>query len=866
MPGILPMKVIKVGSSAQSRIAQACDRCRSKKIRCDGIRPSCTQCINVGFECKTSDKLSRRAFPRGYTESLEERVRALELEVRELKDLLDEKDEKIDLLSRLHPSHSPRLTSSPIHHPTDPPTPTTEKREESQEKDDTFKLQQSPLLMEDDNGDSYFAGLSSGHTLVDAFKLRVQGTQRPCSEIRPDSFFRPRHVSVVEIEQNGSRIVSWKAPPRMVSDQMINIFFQEWAPLFPVLHRPTFLTMYERYVANIEEVTDRNSLALLNLVFSIGALSCSSRDSYDIASFELQWEAAIQSLFSENSLQFLQCLVLAQIHCMLSADYAKLLKYKGLATSLLLRLGLNQSQKRFALGALTIETRKKVFWTQYTVDCLSAAQLGLPRMIKEDNIHCEYPVDADDEHVTETGFLSTLPGESTKVSSALALFKAARILSRVLGQSYPTCPSHDISFRTMASQAEELDSWYNNLAAHLRLKFAQDKPSANVTGSRSPILAIMYHYVRSLIFRPAVCASLGPKSYSATLAVGHSSKSIVQIIQLLDERNLSFSLALNRNELTVLAGFGLLFQTLHTEHDGRLVKDSQKMTLVVVDLLKKAHAPYATSFRRIGYSMLASLRPTIKQSPPLSRHNSDSSMGAPSESAFSVTQRHIKALASRFPSISRTTNNNDARRATLPNIGILQNNSSTSINSLNSNLSGPMSRSEPTLSPVNTHTPKQARASTGPRQTPNLDFLSFDNTPIPSSYEPTQLIHPQKQEVSTSDWERLLGSLDNGTTNIYDTIYGGVPAEALVDAPIHENTWTSDLWLNGLGNPPIEHIYQPSPAVAQSVLSLSDESLTSGEEYCAELRSVGSSGRERFGSIVIPDMSSSLPLETNYGL
>jgi hypothetical protein len=60
----------------------------------------------VGFECKTSDKLSRRAFPRGYTESLEDRVRGLEAEVRELKDLLDEKDEKIDVLSRIH-SFSP---------------------------------------------------------------------------------------------------------------------------------------------------------------------------------------------------------------------------------------------------------------------------------------------------------------------------------------------------------------------------------------------------------------------------------------------------------------------------------------------------------------------------------------------------------------------------------------------------------------------------------------------------------------------------------------------------------------------------------------------------------------------------------------
>jgi len=161
MPGILPMKVIKVGTTAQIRIAQACDRCRSKKIRCDGIRPCCSQCANVGFECKTSDKLSRRAFPRGYTESLEERVRVLEGEVRELKDLLDEKDEKIDMLSRMHnnraASHS-SLASSPVvaQSPEEPPAP----------KDDTFRLQASPLLLDSDTTDAPFMGASTGRTFV----------------------------------------------------------------------------------------------------------------------------------------------------------------------------------------------------------------------------------------------------------------------------------------------------------------------------------------------------------------------------------------------------------------------------------------------------------------------------------------------------------------------------------------------------------------------------------------------------------------------------------------------------------------------------------------------------------------------------
>lgn len=103
-------------------------------------------------------------------------------------------------------------------------------------------------------------------------------------------------------------------------------------------------------------------------------------------------------------------------------------------------------------------------------------------------MHCEYPVDADDEFVTEKGFLPTLPGESTKISSALALFRLSRVLSRVLSDLYPASATHEISFRTISSLADDLEEWMSNLAPHLRLGFQQDKPSTNMTSSRSPIL------------------------------------------------------------------------------------------------------------------------------------------------------------------------------------------------------------------------------------------------------------------------------------------------------------------------------------------------------------------------------------------
>lgn len=154
------MKVIKIGTSTQSRIAQACDRCRSKKIRCDGLRPCCTQCSSVGFECKTSDKLSRRAFPRGYTESLEERVRVLETEVRELKDLLDEKDEKIDMLSKIN-SQSPRkLSTLPLTLPASASTVVVS------EFKDVLKVSQPHTLIAGTNTEAYFMGSSSTRAFV----------------------------------------------------------------------------------------------------------------------------------------------------------------------------------------------------------------------------------------------------------------------------------------------------------------------------------------------------------------------------------------------------------------------------------------------------------------------------------------------------------------------------------------------------------------------------------------------------------------------------------------------------------------------------------------------------------------------------
>ncbi|KAF7529671.1 hypothetical protein G7054_g9801 [Neopestalotiopsis clavispora] len=873
MPGILPMKVIKVGTSSQSRIAQACDRCRSKKIRCDGIRPTCSQCANVGFECRTSDKLSRRAFPRGYTESLEERVRALESEVRELKDLLDEKDEKIDMLSKMHSHHHiRRISHSPATSPASSATRESA-REPSPIKEDTFRVQASPLLLGVENSDSYFMGPSSGRSFIEAFKRKIQENGKACSDFNPEAFLHIQGCYPLVTQTPSSSI---KVPPRLFSDRCVNIYFQEWAPLFPVLHKPTFLHVYEEFVADADKLKSHHKIAQLYLVFSIAALSSDLPDTEQIAACEMQWQKALDAILMENTMNTLQCLILALMYCTIRADYKRLIHYKGVAVALSHRLGLHQSQKRFSFGALTIETRKKVFWTLYTLDCFSAAMLGLPKVLKEEDIHAEYPSDCDDEYVTEKGFQPTLPGEYTKLSSALALFKVSRILAKVLEKNYPAATSYDLSLQQISMLDSELSEWSDNLPTHLKLTFAQDKPSTDVTGSRSPVLALALYYIRTLIHRPAVGSSLGPKAAPSLIALGESSKHMIQIVQLLEERSMSFSFCLNRTDVLMLCSMTLLYQTLDLKHESKLVKDSERLVNGVLKGLIKAKAPGSANLQRVASLLITVDAPPM--SPPSARGSPESVASTAQSLRASLQQVNLsrnKPLYSlgrnSIASVSETdllSQQEKLRRMTAPQSTMVRpelyrSQSRASFDDASTPRPHEHRQHRFSLSQIQQ---SMMRMSSAHKKRTNLDYLSLSNTPAatgPSSpiqsriavsqpqppppppvqsqqtqspMYPTSSIAPPKgassNGMSNSEWESLLGALDGGQANLYDAIYGGPALSLETPPPVPTNfpDWSPDSWnLSGFNLGDMNSSAPPP----QSVLSFSDESLSSGDELPA---------------------------------
>jgi Fungal specific transcription factor domain len=160
-------------------------------------------------------------------------------------------------------------------------------------------------------------------------------------------------------------------PPRLLSDQYINIFFQEWAPLLPVLHRPTFLQVYEQYVADPEAEKwhgDKQAVAQLFLIFDIAALSSASRFKQSTTSHEAQWRKAIQPISSTVFISTVQCHLLAQLYYLLKANYTHVARHRAIAVNLCQQLGLHHSQKYHVMNCLESETHKKVFWCQYVMD------------------------------------------------------------------------------------------------------------------------------------------------------------------------------------------------------------------------------------------------------------------------------------------------------------------------------------------------------------------------------------------------------------------------------------------------------------------------------------------------------------------
>ena len=331
-------------------------------------------------------------------------------------------------------------------------------------------------------------------------------------------------------------------------------------------------------------------------------------------------------------------------------------------------------------------------------------------------------------------------------------------------------------------------------------------------------------------------SSLGPKAAPALVSVGDSSKHMIQIVQLLEERSMSFSFCLNKADVVILCGVSLLYQCIELKKDSKLVKDNEKLVNSVIKINDKAKTPGSYDFKRVS-GLLISLEddvpsarpgaelaaPAQRASPPATLPKKKPSMGRNPSAGMSETELVLRQEKLRemtmhkigqtrpcFENVKQDPQMHHAHRMSMSH-GI-----------------------KPRLSPSLSNPPSSASSPTAAGIQPPQpgSHVSGNHHLYPNGGGP---MNQKVGGAPLSEWETLLGSLDGGSLNVYDAIYGGPqisldsnPPSAASVGPAY-SPWSPDSW--DLTNFNLGDLNNPAPP--QSVLSLSDESLSSGGEELA---------------------------------
>ncbi|TKA83222.1 hypothetical protein B0A55_00649 [Friedmanniomyces simplex] len=274
-------------STTNFRSVSACNRCRTRKNRCDQRLPQCTTCERAQVKCVGFDPVSKRAIPRNYVYYLETRVTNLEA------------------LLHAHgiacppPSDDFAISDAIILAVPFPPQEGHARVADGSPEADSALL--DPALQ--DAGD----GQKLGKLANNVGKVAVRETSNPRqvaqhttgipfarvvyaavkSSVTPTPAKRgptkpPNALSSATASGGGGSdsffglntkptVKPAPFPDSQVGQRLVELYFEHANPQIPILHRGEFMKLVQRVYATDAKKRGPRELYLLNIVFAIGS-------------------------------------------------------------------------------------------------------------------------------------------------------------------------------------------------------------------------------------------------------------------------------------------------------------------------------------------------------------------------------------------------------------------------------------------------------------------------------------------------------------------------------------------------------------------------------------------------------------------
>ena len=467
------------------KIAQACEECRARKVRCDGAKPTCNACRRRRKPHPPCVYHSEKVVYAPYVAHLEQRVR--ELEGRTQGD---------------YPMTSTASSPQPTGHSIDAQNLGKGSAEDNSTRDGILTspaLQDGTDAMGNFGASATFPEASSSAAgfmtqIKSAVAARISSSkQRPSMAMPnrdlPDPWADPR-ASLL----GRSTTELFVLPARRTADEMMEVYWSQVHILYPLLMPQRFNPCYKSlWTGESHDTSEVPMYCIMNLVFAI-ACQITKRESPQekAAAADVYYRRAAlllqTSVIGRCSFELLQALLLMGQYLQSTEWPRRCWVVVGHAIRTAQALGLHIPESTAHLPQQDRELMRRLWHGCIFFDRMVSMTLGRPVVISSaDACAVPLPIAVDDIHlVADMSFDGHQPeGTVSRTSFFLNSLKLVEILEQILSEMYSArsaVPGYSNSiekllhydFNTILRIDTLFQEWYDSLPYQLRL--GGDKP------------------------------------------------------------------------------------------------------------------------------------------------------------------------------------------------------------------------------------------------------------------------------------------------------------------------------------------------------------------------------------------------------
>ncbi|KAF7128505.1 hypothetical protein CNMCM5793_003293 [Aspergillus hiratsukae] len=543
------------------RVALACDVCRTRKSRCDGIRPQCGMCKDLGFECVYTPPVTATnvIVQKDYLKDLESRVTSLEKKLTTMQS--DLSGLAAHMTSRSPPSEG---HLEPCHEPL---------ADLAGPEDPIDAMGAVTFADEEDCPSSNIAFLRHLSRAVSHRESNQNEINTPrIDQIAYDGGF----VSATRPPSPLSGRTPTAGQPGLVTNptlpsseetlQLIRRYFYDTGLLFPYIHPPTFLETYGEFKNNAKKVR-RTWLGLLSIMLAMAKVTAVSGDDpaeTRIKESTVYYRQALNLCRGEmlrgTTLEVVQYLLLMGQYLQGTQKSVQAWTVHGLAVKAALQLGLHSKDASQAFSPLEREIRKRTWFGCVVLDRTLSMTFGRPPAIPDSYVQLDLPV--VDSIGQGQPFVDdkTIRHSIQFFNSTITLYKQmGDIIDQVYGQNLGCGPGLSVgeTVGRVLSIENQLFSWAMALPESLRQLTLQGLREEIEQSENQPrpfslkfrvILTLRYLHIQILLHRPilvkfldaGLASGLEPGQERILKEIGYSSmkkcvESAMGIIDIIHE-------------------------------------------------------------------------------------------------------------------------------------------------------------------------------------------------------------------------------------------------------------------------------------------------------------------------------------------